>query len=86
MLGSFLIPPPVKSKKPSVLTLAFTKKLHTMINDSFCNHHDSRAHRFDVSDQDWQYALMLGYCDRTQPSGYGFSPSPDHYTQNMPCR
>jgi hypothetical protein len=53
MLGFFLIPPPVKSKKPSVSNVAITRKLPTMANDSFCNYHDSLAHRFDFSDQDW---------------------------------
>lgn len=56
-----------------------------MFNDSFADRLDSQAHTPDVSDQDWQYAPTPGYFDHTPPSGYGFSPSPDFYTQDGPA-
>ncbi|KAJ5823007.1 hypothetical protein N7447_005347 [Penicillium robsamsonii] len=56
-----------------------------MFNDSFCDHSDSQAHTRDLSCQDWQYAPTPGYYDHTPPSEYGFSPSPDCYTQDGPA-
>ena len=56
-----------------------------MSNDAFADRLDSQAHTPDVADQDWQYAPTPGYYDHTPPSGYGFSPSPDCYTQDGPA-
>lgn len=56
-----------------------------MFNDSLCDRFDSQAHTPDVLDQDSQYAPTPGYYDHTPPSGYGFSPSPDCYTQDGPA-
>jgi hypothetical protein len=56
-----------------------------MFNDSFANRPESQTHTPDVSDQDWQYAPTPGYYDITQPSDYGFSPSPDCDTQDGPA-
>lgn len=55
-----------------------------MINNSYPNGDESQAQDPDPSDQDSQYAPILGYYEHMPPSNYGFSPSPDRCPQDGP--